>query len=585
MTFFTALRYYDDNETAVINAQTPLGLIIQNFPATGRNFYGYGRMDAGLSPKNKLGVAYKYKDKSKTNRNVGGFDLPARALNLFDRENEVRVFDNAILSDRLLNNVRLSLKDEPTGTSSLTNQPALLVPGAFNGGGGQISQQLRERDINAQDILDYFRVAQDFRFGGGAIVRSFNASNSSNFGGSFSFSSLAAFSAGTPFLFTMNTGNPNTRFSQNEYFAFASDETQLGPRGSVSMGLRYEGQSNVGEQDNFGPRLGFAFNPHGGRTVIRLGGGIFYDRQPPVMQQDGRLYGGQQIRQAVIANPGYPVAISNPGQLQFSIPSILRVAPNIGVPTTIQGNISVERRFGSGQNFLTLDFTTLRGTNLYLNHNLNAPLPSSGFLIRPNPNFININQFESSGSSLGNFLTASYRTTIRRRLNLFTQYTLSKSQDNTSGFLYIPSNNYNIQADWGRSNFDQLHRFKVLGTYELPYGFDAGLIFNAHSGFPYNITTGFDNNHDTVANDRPPGVGRNTGNGPGAMDMDVHLARNFRLRRENSKPKLQIGIDAFNVFNTVNYKNFVGVLTSPYFGFADAALPACEVQLSVRIKF
>src|SRR5207302_1633502 len=51
--------------------------------------------------------------------------------------------------------------------------------------------------------------------------------------------------------------------------------------------------------------------------------------------------------------------------------------------------------------------------------------------------------------------------------------------------------------------FDQCHRFNLAGALKLPHGFAFGLITSVHSGIPYNITTGFDNNHDTVANDRP----------------------------------------------------------------------------------
>jgi len=48
---------------------------------------------------------------------------------------------------------------------------------------------------------------------------------------------------------------------------------------------------------------------------------------------------------------------------------------------------------------------------------------------------------------------------------------------------------------------------------------------------------------------------------------------------------MEIGIDAFNVFNRVNFKDFVGTMTSPFFGHADAANPARELQLSVKFNF
>lgn len=48
---------------------------------------------------------------------------------------------------------------------------------------------------------------------------------------------------------------------------------------------------------------------------------------------------------------------------------------------------------------------------------------------------------------------------------------------------------------------------------------------------------------------------------------------------------LEIGIDAFNVFNHTNDKNYVGTLTSPFFGRANAANPLREIQLTTRYHF
>jgi hypothetical protein len=46
-----------------------------------------------------------------------------------------------------------------------------------------------------------------------------------------------------------------------------------------------------------------------------------------------------------------------------------------------------------------------------------------------------------------------------------------------------------------------------------------------------------------------------------------------------------IAVDAFNVLNRVNYQNFVGSLTSPFFGRAVSTLPPRKLQLGVRFQF
>ena len=106
-----------------------------------------------------------------------------------------------------------------------------------------------------------------------------------------------------------------------------------------------------------------------------------------------------------------------------------------------------------------------------------------------------------------------------------------------------------------------------------------------NSGIPYNITTGVDSDNDTVANDRPPGVDRNTGRGPGFAQVDVHLSRPFHFEKNKHRPRVEFGIDAFNVLNTVNFKNYIGTMTSSRFGRANAANPPREVQLSLQLYF
>jgi hypothetical protein len=104
------------------------------------------------------------------------------------------------------------------------------------------------------------------------------------------------------------------------------------------------------------------------------------------------------------------------------------------------------------------------------------------------------------------------------------------------------------------------------------------------SGLPFNITTGQDN-PEGVPNVRPPGVGRNTGNGPGQISVDVHLGRKFTLHAGEHKIDTEIGIDSFNVLNHTNLNNYVGVLTSPLFGQANSAMDGRQMQFTLQAHF
>jgi hypothetical protein len=272
--------------------------------------------------------------------------------------------------------------------------------------------------------------------------------------------------------------------------------------------------------------------------------------------------------------------------------------------------LGIERKLGRGNNFLSVDYTMVRGLKLYRTRNINAPLPGSGAL--PDPSYIDINQFESSGRSRSQSVTVSLQTTLRNRVNLLGQYTFSKSMDDTSGMFSLPANNYNLSQEYGRADYDRRHRFNLISIYHLPFGCRVGTIVSLNSGVPYNITTGFDNNGDTVPNDRPFGIGRNTGAGPGYASVDFHLSKRIafaknegktgaalpagRLARgsilnlggerpEGRRPWLEVSIDAFNVFNRVNFKDYVGTQTSPFFGRANAANPARQLQFSTKLHF
>ena len=170
-------------------------------------------------------------------------------------------------------------------------------------------------------------------------------------------------------------------------------------------------------------------------------------------------------------------------------------------------------------------------------------------------------------------------------LDFLSQYTLSRTEDDTAGLSSLPADNYNLVSERGRAEFDRRHQLNLAGIYKLPLDIRLSGSANLYSGIPFNITTGFDDNFDTVATDRPAGLPRNAGSGPGIIKVDARFSKRFRLERNQGRPELELAFDAFNLFNNVNFKNFVGVLSSPFFGRANAALPARQLQTSLRFRF
>ena len=103
------------------------------------------------------------------------------------------------------------------------------------------------------------------------------------------------------------------------------------------------------------------------------------------------------------------------------------------------------------------------------------------------------------------------------------------------------------------------------------------------------MTTGTDDFGTTFANARPPGVPRNSLQGPGAIMLDMRLARDFaqhaNKKKDTEGPSLTLALDAFNVPNHVNFGPPVGDLTSPFFGQPIGATSPRRLQVSLGFQF
>lgn len=530
VTFFMGGTYFINNKSAVITAQTPAGRVVENFATPDHRTRLFGRLDFRLNPQHTLVARYKFKNNSEPNRGVGGFNLPERMINSFKREHEIRISESAIFSSTFSNELRFSFKRERQADTGVTNQPAIIVRDAFRGGGAQVSYRQRETALDIQDIATLIKGKHGPRFGVGVKPRFFHVSDASNFGGAFTFSSLSTFAENRPFLFTVNQGDPTVSYAQHEFYYFAQDEIRLRPNLSLSFGLRHEFQSNVDNHNNFAPRLAFAYAPGDRRTILRAGAGVFYERQPEILQRQSLLYDGVRIHQVVISNPGFPLAFDPSAIVRFPTPSVVRIAPNIRAPYLMQASLGVERKLGRRKNYLALEYTTLRGLKLYRMRNINAPPPGSGR--RPDPNFISINQFESSGTSRSNSLRVTFQADIPRWVELLSQYTLSRTTDDTAGLFSFPANSYDLASERGRADFDRRHQLNMAGIVRLPWHMKLGIITSLSSDIPFNITTGFDDYRDTVAKARPPGVTRNTRHGPGFANVDMLLIQEAGDRKK-----------------------------------------------------
>jgi hypothetical protein len=95
-------------------------------------------------------------------------------------------------------------------------------------------------------------------------------------------------------------------------------------------------------------------------------------------------------------------------------------------------------------------------------------------------------------------------------------------------------------------------------------------------------------NPDTVVipTDRTQPFGdapRNAARSHPFFQFDLGLHKNFGLGRENTR--LEVRVEAFNLFNRTNFGPANGNRSSSAFGTISSAFPARQIQLGVKLHF
>jgi hypothetical protein len=206
-------------------------------------------------------------------------------------------------------------------------------------------------------------------------------------------------------------------------------------------------------------------------------------------------------------------------------------------------------------------------------------------------------------------------------------YQYANARNHADSPLSLPSNSNHPDADWGPSATDIRHRVFFMANTPLLYGLRASVQAQYSSAPPYTITTGTDDNGDTVFNDRPAGIGRNSARGASQWNVNLRLNRSFSLggllgdgpvmigapppppQSANmqrgpgggagegggpvqmmmmdgaSRYRLDLYVQVFNLFNTTNLNAFIGNQMSPYFGMATSAAPPRRIKIGASISF
>lgn len=535
--------------------------------------------------------------------------------------------------------------------------PNINVPGALRFGGVDGFPQGRgDTTFQYNDTLSWVHGRQSIKFG--AEFRRFRNNNfNGGTGGTLTFGTLAAFLAGTPTQATETALAATPGYRVSAFGGFVQDDVKLTPRLTVNLGLRWEyngvpreihnrlsaydftqnklvpigagGMERPYKRQftNFGPRVGFAYDPSGkGKTVIRAAGGFYYDQ--PVTN----------ILNGLSTNPPFSASVNNTSNINLANP--FSVPPGAGnaigaVDPSFKNGVVLSYNFNIQHEALGTVFQATyagsQGRHLRIVGDYNQGI--NGF--RPFGGFSSITEQQSVSNSNYNGLWLSANKRLAKGLTFQTSYTFSKSIDNNSvGSSNPQAQDYrNLAAERALSDFDARHRFVLSGVYLLPFtaqngfikrvaeGWSVSPIVNLQSGNPFSpIIQVVDTRGSLEAFNRPnlvPGApltvpnpspaqwinpaafmrqatgfgsaGRNILTSPGFEDVDFSVAKNTAIKERFS---LQFRAEAFNLLNHPNFGQPQNNLAVTTFGQVTSTRTtrgdlgsSRQLQLGVKLLF
>jgi hypothetical protein len=293
-------------------------------------------------------------------------------------------------------------------------------------------------------------------------------------------------SPAVPYVFSFLSSTPI--FEQTALFA--QDEWRVTSKISLSYGLRWELSPPPTEQHgddaytlagnindpasltvapqgtplwkttwlNFAPRLGVAWTPHdqpGHQTVVRAGGGVFFDSPNEVAAVGYTNLGftayafeaGAQIP-FTADELDVPVTATAP----YTNATVTAFPAHFQLPYTLEWNVSMQQALGASQSF-TISYVGANGRRL-----IGVQEKDPGAL---NPNFGYIQYFQSGVTSNYQALQVQFQRSVARGIQALAAYTWSHAIDYGSNSTALPLQ----RAD---SDFDVRNNFQAGMSWELP---------------------------------------------------------------------------------------------------------------------
>lgn len=541
-----------------------------------------------INAKHTINTSYFLTKNKVVNSGIGELNLPERAFSSNLSSNIFQLSEIGTLKKKYVNQFYFQFLSVNSNSVPAKKEPAIITVGFFSKGGATINNQSNQRNFSLRDNFFFDFGKQSIKFGGEIKHETQNLKSADNINGTFIFLTLEDYQNNKPYQFSQRRNISEVTASQIQGAIFFQNDIRLKRNFQIGIGLRYELQNNLRDSNNFSPRLSFVWSPDKeAKFVVRSGAGIFYqwlDTSPlsTILGNDGRR--GSDL---IIINPGYPDPSASGTTGDSLPPSIIKKDDNLKNPYTFISKTGLNYRINSKLNLETI-YTFRRGVHQFRSRDINAPINGQ----RPDTAFGRITQVESSGNLTENSLELKLDATLRKGFFFDANYKLGRIVSDFNDIFSLPTDSYNLGLDRAYSNLDQRHRFNSRFVFPSWKKFSFSSVFRLESPRPYTITTGFDNNGDSVLNDRPFGIERNSERGDWFKQVDADLSWRTKFGKvdeknpsSNLKNRMVFNIAVKNLFNQTNKQNFIGIQTSPFFQQATTTSPARTVQGSITYLF
>src|SRR5262245_49154730 len=348
------------------------------------------------------------------NRDERGFPGGRRTLDTLlssGRNSQSYAFsDNFILSSRMVNTARFQFSrltpvfappadnpvviidiDDPRDVIGDANANPLSRSGNLVAGASTLAGVDRREDrYQIQDTLNYARGAHTARIGVDAQIIRSRFVDLSDTTGTFDFDSVADFLANIPSRYR-HRFNTDSELRNTYTGVFFQNDWKLKQNLTFSFGLRWENETIIEDRNNFGPRLSLAWDMFKtGKTVVRAGYGIFYNRAllrtlddfiltSNALQIDtnntaaGRLL--TELRFPVVLAADDP-RVAELGERESGF--LRRIGDDFRIPESYQSSLGLEREVARGFK-VEVNYVFNRGLHLWREINANAPRLPAGF--------------------------------------------------------------------------------------------------------------------------------------------------------------------------------------------------------------